>query len=107
MDRADAPARIAVVVAYCPAPHQIDEVALQLPAHATVADALRASGIAERHPEIDSAALKLGVWGKLRMPGDALREGDRVEVYRPLQVDPKEARRQRYRSHREKQKGGS
>jgi len=42
------------------------------------------------------------VWGKLREPGDPLREGDRVEVYRPLKVDPKEARRQRYRSHREK-----
>ena len=95
--------RIAVVVAYCPAPHVVDEVALSLPASATVGDALRESGLAARHPEIEREALKLGVWGKLRAPADALREGDRVEVYRPLQVDPKEARRQRYRSHREKQ----
>ena len=92
-----AEARIAVVVAYCPAPHVVDEVALSLPAHATVGDALRESGLAARHLEIERDALKLGVWGKLREPGDPLREGDRVEVYRPLKVDPKEARRQRYR----------
>ncbi|MBW8830827.1 MAG: RnfH family protein [Burkholderiales bacterium] len=102
MDPADQVPRIAVVVAYSPAPQQVDQVSLSLPAGATVLDALRESGLIERHPEVDPAQVKLGVWGKLRLPGDSLREGDRVEVYRPLKVDPKEARRQRYRSHREK-----
>lgn len=97
MDRAEAE-RIAVVVSYCPGPHRVDEVALVLPAGATVADALRESGLAARHPEV--AGLKLGVWGKVRAPHEPLRDGDRVEVYRPLVVDPKEARRQRYRRQR-------
>ncbi|HJV61842.1 MAG TPA: RnfH family protein [Albitalea sp.] len=102
MAPADAPAQIAVVVAYSPAPRRIDQVSLRMPAQSTLGDALRASGLLDRHPEIDVATSKLGVWGKLRGLGDTLREGDRVEVYRPLKVDPKEARRQRYRSHREK-----
>ena len=79
-------------------------VTLSLPEGPTVLDALNASGLVARHPEIDPAQMKLGVWGKLREPHDVLRDADRVEVYRPLLVDPKEARRQRYRSHREKQK---
>lgn len=92
---------IRVVVAYSPEPRVVDHVELTLPAGATVLDALTASGIIERHPEIDPGQAKLGVWGKLRQPGDVLRDADRVEVYRPLKVDPKEARRQRYASHRE------
>jgi len=92
--------RIEVVVAYSPAPRQVEQVSVTLPAQATVADALRASGLLERHPEIDASRHNVGVWGKLRGPTDALRDGDRVELYRPLKVDPKEARRQRQRSQR-------
>ena len=102
MAPAEVPLRIAVVVAYSPSPREVDHVALSLPVGATVGDALQASGLLARHPELALGDHKLGVWGKLREPGDPLREGDRVEVYRPLKVDPKEARRQRYRSHREK-----
>jgi uncharacterized protein len=98
-------ARIAVVVAYSPAPREVEQVSLSLPPEATVADALHASGLLARHPDIDLAVHKLGVWGKLRTPDDPLRDGDRVELYRPLAVDPKEARRQRDRSHRERRKG--
>ena len=104
MDRAE---RIAVVVAYSPAPRQVEQVSLSLPAGATVDDALRASGLLARHPEIDLARHALGVWGTLRTGADVLRDGDRVELYRPLVVDPKEARRQRYRSHREKRRSGA
>ena len=101
---AGAEARIAVAVAYSPAPERVDHVALRLPAGATVNEALRESGLLLRHPEIDLAVQKVGVWGKLCPLDHALRDGDRVEVYRPLKVDPKEARRQRYRRHREKNK---
>jgi putative ubiquitin-RnfH superfamily antitoxin RatB of RatAB toxin-antitoxin module len=102
-DPAQAPARIAVVVAYSPAPRQVDQVAVSLPAGSTVHDALVASGVLQRHP-IDLNVQKVGVWGKLRPLDAPLRERDRVEVYRALKVDPKEARRQRYRSHRDKAK---
>jgi uncharacterized protein len=96
-----APAEIHVEVVYCPAPGHIDRVTLTLPAGATLARALDASGLRQRHA-LPAEGLRLGVWGKLREPGQVLRERDRVEVYRPLQVDPKEARRQRYQRHREK-----
>lgn len=99
-------ADIAVVVAYSPGPREVDLTELTLPAGATVHDALQASGLLARHPDIDLATHKVGVWGRLRPLDAPLREGDRVEVYRPLKVDPKEARRQRYRSHRDKARGG-
>jgi putative ubiquitin-RnfH superfamily antitoxin RatB of RatAB toxin-antitoxin module len=95
---------LAVVVAYSPAPREVDQVSLELLPGATLDDALRQSGLLQRHPEIDLAVNSLGVWGKLRALSDTLREGDRVEVYRPLRIDPKEARRQRYRNQREKLK---
>ena len=91
-----------VVVAYSPAAGEVDVIRLSLPAGSTVMQALRESGLLERHAGIDLESRKIGVWGKLRAPDDVLREGDRVEVYRPLQVDPKEARRQRYKAHRER-----
>ena len=94
--------RLNVVVAYSPAAGEVDVIRLSLPAGATVMQALRESGVLERHAGIDLESQKVGVWGKLRAPDDVLREGDRVEVYRPLQVDPKEARRQRYKAHRER-----
>ncbi len=104
MERASETARLNVVVAYSPAAGQVDVTQLSLPAGATVLQALRDSRLLERYPGIDLASQKVGVWGKLRALDDVLREGDRVEVYRPLLVDPKEARRQRYKSHRERTK---
>ncbi|HEX6704263.1 MAG TPA: RnfH family protein [Albitalea sp.] len=98
-------AQIAVVVAYSPGPREIDLSELVLAAGATLHDALRASGVLERHPGIDLATHKVGIWGRVRALDAPLREGDRVEVYRPLKVDPKEARRQRYRGHRDKARG--
>lgn len=94
-----APASIAVEVVYCAAPGECDRVALRLPEGACVADALRASGLVARH-RLDESVLKVGVWAKLREPDAPLRDRDRVEIYRPLTVDPKEARRQRYRRDR-------
>jgi putative ubiquitin-RnfH superfamily antitoxin RatB of RatAB toxin-antitoxin module len=70
-------------------------IALRLPAGATVRDAIAASGIAERHPEIDLATAKVGVFGKLAPLDAPLADHDRVEIYRPLIVDPKVARQRR------------
>lgn len=89
--------RVHVSVAYSPRAGEVDEVMLELPAGATLIDAIRASGIAARHPGLDIASAKLGVWGRVQPSSLLLRERDRVEIYRALQVDPKEARRLRYR----------
>jgi putative ubiquitin-RnfH superfamily antitoxin RatB of RatAB toxin-antitoxin module len=97
MARAD----LRVEVAYCPRPGETDLSALALSPGATLADAVRASGVLLRHG-LDAGALRLGVWGKPRTADNVLRDHDRVEIYRPLIVDPKEARRQRYQRHREK-----
>ncbi len=61
----------------------------------TIADAIRASGLAARVPGIDLATLKAGLWGKLKPVSTLLRAGDRVEVYRPLKADPNTARQHR------------
>ena len=76
-------------------PDREDAVRLRLAPGATVADAVRASGVLARHPEIDFARSKLGVYGRLVAAETPLADGDRVEVYRPLLLDPKEARRRR------------
>ena len=102
MARGEPPATLAVTVAYSPRAGVVDEVALSLAAGATVRDALQASGLVTRHPNVDFSEMRVGVWGKLRLLDDLLRDRDRVEVYRPLTVDPKEARRLRYRQHRQR-----
>lgn len=70
---------------------------LTVPAGTTVREAARLSRLAERFPEIDIEHAPLGIFGKLQKDPEqqALRAGDRVEIYRPLLIDPKEARRLR------------
>lgn len=102
MAPAERPERtIRVEVVYCPAPGQIDHSPLELPAASTLSDALAASGVLARHGNL-TGELRVGVWCKVRPLDTLLRDGDRVEVYRPLTVDPKEARRQRYKGQRQK-----
>lgn len=97
MGPAEAPAgTFDVEVVYAPVPHQVDRVGLALAPGATVADALQASGLLARHGLLLDG-LAVGVWGRACALDLRLRERDRVEIYRPLQVDPKEARRQRYK----------
>jgi putative ubiquitin-RnfH superfamily antitoxin RatB of RatAB toxin-antitoxin module len=90
-------AALRVEVAYSAAPRQVACCALTLPPGSTVGDALQASGLLARHPRLEAERLRVGVWGRSVGRGEALHDGDRVEVYRPLQVDPKEARRLRQR----------
>jgi putative ubiquitin-RnfH superfamily antitoxin RatB of RatAB toxin-antitoxin module len=72
-----------------------DAVTLTLAAGATVAEAVRASGVLERHPEIDLGRHRIGIFGRVVVAQAPLRDGDRVEIYRPLTIDAKEARRRR------------
>lgn len=61
----------------------------------TAAEAIRESGLADEWPELETADPVLGIFGQACRPDTVLRPGDRVEIYRPLQVDPKTARRRR------------
>jgi len=87
-------------------PHEQALVRLKLPQGATVAEAVRASGITEKHPEIDLARNKMGIFGKLTKADAVLRDRDRVEIYRPLIADPKEVRRKRAEEGKVMKKGG-
>lgn len=70
-------------------------VKLQVTSTCTVDGAIRQSKITEQFPEIDLTSTKVGVWGDVCRMTDLLKPGDRVEIYRPLQIDPKDARRRR------------
>lgn len=88
---------IRVTVAYSPAPREVHEWLVQLDPGATVGQALSASGLAAHFPQVDWRALPVGIWGRSASLQTTLCENDRVELYRPLQVDPKVARRERFR----------
>lgn len=70
-------------------------VSVKLAPGATLLQALEASGLLEKYPEIDLKKNKFGVFAKLSKPDAVLRDRDRVEIYRPLIADPKEVRKQR------------
>lgn len=70
-------------------------VTVKLPLRSTLQQALEASGLLQKHPEIDLKKNKFGVYAKLSKVDSVLRDRDRVEIYRPLIADPKEVRKQR------------
>lgn len=84
---------LAVKVIYVAADNTLIQHDLNLNEGATVMDALNQSGIYRSHPEIMD--YPLGIFSKRVNSDTPLREGDRVEIYRPLLVDPMEKRRQR------------
>jgi putative ubiquitin-RnfH superfamily antitoxin RatB of RatAB toxin-antitoxin module len=77
-----------------------------VPAGTTVAEAIQASGVLDKHPEIDLANNKLGIFGKLTKADAVVRDKDRIEIYRPLIADPKEVRRKRAEEGKVMKKGG-
>ncbi|HZW23848.1 MAG TPA: RnfH family protein [Gallionella sp.] len=87
-------------------PHEQTLLKKAVPAGTTVAEALQLSGILQKHPEIDPAATKLGIFGKLTKGDAVLRDKDRIEIYRPLIADPKEVRRKRAEEGKVMKKGG-
>lgn len=68
---------------------------LVLDGGADIEAALQASGWLQEFPEIRGQNLKVGIFGQLAHPATLLKNGDRVEIYRPLKLEPKEARRKR------------
>jgi putative ubiquitin-RnfH superfamily antitoxin RatB of RatAB toxin-antitoxin module len=93
----DAANLMRIEVMYAPAPHELHHTVVQLPAAATLGQALAMCDWWLALPSEHQQALQAGVWSRVCEHDAPLRDGDRVELYRPLQVDPKEARRQRYR----------
>ncbi len=96
---------IAVEVVYALAETQ-ERVSLSLPEGSTAIQAVEASGLLTKHPEIDLKKNKIGVYAKLAKADTVLRDRDRVEIYRPLIADPKEVRKQRAAEGKAMKKGG-
>jgi putative ubiquitin-RnfH superfamily antitoxin RatB of RatAB toxin-antitoxin module len=95
---------ISVEVVYALRERQ-EVVALKLPEGATAREAVERSGLPGKFPEIDLARNRLGVFAKPVKPDAALRDRDRVEIYRPLIADPKEVRKQRAAEGKAMKKG--
>jgi putative ubiquitin-RnfH superfamily antitoxin RatB of RatAB toxin-antitoxin module len=95
MASADGAPTLRVAVACSPRAGEAFEVDVELPAPATAWDAVCASGVLDRWPELASGEPSVGIWGRVAGAATVLRDGDRVELYRPLAVDPQEARRRR------------
>jgi len=86
--------RVTVAVAL---PDRQEVVAVELADGATVADALAAARLDERFPGLAVGSMPVGLWSRRCDPATPVRDGDRVELYRPLQADPKAMRRARAR----------
>ena len=84
--------RVEVVFAM---PQKQELLALDIAAGSTVADAIHQSGIVELFGEVEIDITRVGIFGQKASPDQVLQNGDRVEIYRPLLIDPKEIRRQR------------
>ena len=96
---------IQIEIAYAK-PERQDVSTLKVEAGCTIRQAIEASGLLERNPEIDLAKAKVGIYGKLSKMDTIVRERDRVEIYRPLIADPKEVRKQRAAEGKVMKKGG-
>ncbi len=80
-------------------------IPLKVPVGTTTQQAIEESGILKQFPEIDLSQNKRGIFGKPCALNTSLREGDRVEIYRPLIADPKEVRRRRAAQGKRMKKG--
>jgi putative ubiquitin-RnfH superfamily antitoxin RatB of RatAB toxin-antitoxin module len=90
-------ADIRVEVAYA-TPEKQALLAITAPAGCTVAEAIERSGIRQEFPDRELDLTNVGIFSRKANLGDTLRDGDRVEIYRPLLIDPKELRKQRARN---------
>jgi len=99
-----APAEIAVEVVYALPDEQV-VVRLRMAPGATVGQAVQHSQLLARYPHINASAICAGVFGNVVTMDVPLNNGDRVEIYRPLTVDPKDARRRRVALRASKKSG--
>ncbi|SNY54400.1 hypothetical protein SAMN06297280_2642 [Arsukibacterium tuosuense] len=86
--------QLTVEVAYA-LPHQQSLLTLSVLPGSTVLQVIEQSGILQQYPDIDLGQQKVGVWSRPVKPDELVKEGDRIEIYRPLIADPKDLRRRR------------
>jgi uncharacterized protein len=96
MAKPDAPGGLRIAVVYSPAPRQVSAWTVELLPGATLQEAIVASVFSD-FPELRLARLVAGVWGQKKGFDHVLQPADRVEIYRALRVDPKVARRERFK----------
>ena len=90
-----------ITLVYAPEARQMRQWMIDMPAGSTLAQALVQSGamaeLADLAEQLATGELTAGIWGRAAMPSQVLENGDRVELYRALRVDPKVARRERFK----------
>ena len=94
MGKSNMTERLSIEVIY-PLPSRQEVLRVHVPPGASMRDAIEASGVLEKYPEIDLAKNKVGIFAKLVKLDGPLRDQDRIEIYRPLIADPKAVRKQR------------
>ncbi len=94
MGKSNMTERLSIEVIY-PLPSRQEVLRVHVLPGASVRDAIEASGVLEKYPEIDLAKNKVGIFAKLVKLDGPLRDQDRIEIYRPLIADPKAVRKQR------------
>ncbi len=87
--------KISVTVLYAQSPSEQVELTVFLNDGATVLEAIQTSGILMRYPNLSLDNIAVGVFSKRKKLEDTITQGDRIEIYRPLLIDPKDARRAR------------
>jgi len=85
-----------ITLVYAPAPRQVLEYALQVVSGATVNDVIYASALTLQFPDLLTSEWLVGIWNEQVGLTHVVRDLDRIEIYRPLKVDPKIARRERF-----------
>ena len=85
-----------VTIAYSPAPRQVREWILDVAPASNIKQALLQCSVSNEFTDLAPNTLTLGIWGKRQTLNYKLKENDRIEIYRPLRVDPKVARRERF-----------
>ena len=94
-----------VTIAYSPAPRQVREWLLEMPNGSSAKQAVVHCGMLAEFADLALDTLNVGVWGKRYNLNHKLKDKDRVEIYRPLRVDPKVARRERFTNQGAKRAG--
>ncbi len=86
--------KVKVEVVYALA-HEATNIELLVEINTSIKSVIDQSGILIKHSDIDLSKNKIGIFSQIKSLNDSVEEGDRIEIYRPLIADPKEARRKR------------
>ena len=99
-------ANIIVEVAYA-LPDQQSLLEIEVPEGVVISEVVKQSKILDDYPELELDKLEVGIFGKFAKLNQKVRDRDRIEIYRPLIVDPKEVRKRRAAEGKRLKKGGA